>query len=114
MKKLNILLFTCAVVAIAQVPTDSILVSESTKTVVETETKEWRTIVFTAGDNGDVSVRAVYERVKRVDGKLASAEQLREVTIPWSQATNIAPALVLVREQFKLAMSTILTNGIAE
>jgi len=53
---------------------------------------------------------AVYESVVRVDGQLKSRHLLREASIPWSQATNIAPALVLVREQFRAAMPTILTN----
>jgi hypothetical protein len=98
--------------AATEVPQDAILVSSATKTIVETETKEWRTIQFTADPaSGEIAVMAVYESVVRVDGQLKSRQLLREASIPWSQATNIAPALVLVREQFKAAMPTILTNA---
>jgi hypothetical protein len=97
--------------AAAEVPQDAILISSTTKTIVETETKEWRTIQFTADPiSGEISVMVVYESVVRVDGHLKSRQLLREASVPWSQATNISPALVLVREQFKAAMPTILTN----
>jgi hypothetical protein len=94
------------------IPQDAIVVSSEIKTVIETTTREWRRIEFEASPaTGEVTVKASYEEVVRVGGEVKSARQIREAFIPWSQATNIAPALVLVREQFKAAMPLILTNS---
>jgi len=96
----------------ADVPPDAIVISSEEKTVQTTITQEWRSITFVANSQtGEINVRAVYELVARTDGVPTSATPIRDVEIPWAQATNIAPALVLVREQFRLAMSTILTNA---
>lgn len=109
MKKLVVAL--ACVASLAQVPDDAITVSSTTRTVTEVKTKEWRRIQFNADPaTGEVSVSALYEEVIRVDGKPVGFTEIRSVNLPWSQATNIAPALVLVREQFKAAMPTILTN----
>ena len=109
MKKL-ILALAC-LACVGQVPEDAITVSSTTRTVTEIKTKEWRRIQFNANpETGDISVTALYEEVLRVDGKPVGFTEIRTVSIPWSQATNIAPALVQVREQFKAAMPTILTN----
>lgn len=59
---------------------------------------------------GEIRVVAAYESVTRVDGVPKERIPIREVSIPWANATNIAPALAIVREQFKAAMPTILTN----
>lgn len=111
MKKTTLVSF-CLVAALALAQSaDSILVSSVEKTVTETVSKEWRMIRFDASrSTGEIAVTAVYEKVLRVDGEAKSYEVIREVTIPWSQATNISSALVLVRDQFGAAMSTILTN----
>lgn len=110
MKKIIGSLLICAA-SVAQVPTDAIVVSTETKSIIQTTTKEWRKIEFEANrETGDIQVRAVYEEVVRVDGNVKSASVIREAFLPWNQATNIAPALVLVREQFKAAMPLILTN----
>ena len=109
MKKL-VLVLVCSV-CVGQVPDDAITVSSTIRTVTEVKTREWRRIQFNADPaTGDVSVSAIYEEVLRVDGKPVGFTEIRTVSIPWSQATNIAPALVLVREQFKAAMPLILTN----
>jgi hypothetical protein len=106
-----IVFFAASLFASIEVPQDAMVVSTETKTVVETTTREWRRIEFEASPaTGDVTVKASYEEVVRVGGQVKSARQIREAFIPWSQATNIAPALVLVREQFKSAMPMILTN----
>lgn len=107
-----LILFALAVACVAQVPDDAITVSSTIRTVTEVKTREWRRIQFNADPaTGDISVSALYEEVLRVDGKPVGFTEIRTVSIPWSQATNIAPALVLVREQFKAAMPTILTNS---
>jgi len=94
---------------IAEIPLDAIVVSTTTKTVVETETKEWRTIQFIANqDTGEVAVAAVYEAVVRVDGQLKSRRIIRESLITWAQAIQIAPSLVHVRAEMNAAMPVIL------
>ena len=91
--------------------TDGIVVSSSVKTVSVEVKDEWRTILFVSEPKtGEISVNATYERVTREGGEVKSRNIIREVSIPWNEATNIASALVLVREQFKAAMPTILTN----
>ena len=93
------------------VPRDAIIVSTTTKTVVETETKEWRTIQFIANqETGEVAVAAVYESVIRVDGQLKSRNVIRESLITWEQAIQIAPSLVQVRAELNAAMPVILGN----
>lgn len=110
-QKLTAAILLFGAIALAQ-NTDSVVVSTQTKTVTETESIEWRTISFLSDQfSGSINVRAVYERVTRSDGVPVKSSVVRDVEIPWSQATNIAPALVLVREQFKAAMPTILTNA---
>ena len=100
---------------IAEIPLDAIVVSTTTKTVVETETKEWRTIQFIANqDTGDVAVAAVYEAVVRVDGQLKSRRVIRESLITWAQAIQIAPSLVQVRAELNAAMPVILGSVVAE
>jgi predicted metal-dependent RNase len=107
----NFLIIAALTLSAAEVPTDAIVVSTTTKTVVETVTKEWRIITFVADpDTGEVDVTAVYESVVRVDGKPGKREMIREKKLPWSAAIQIAPALVQVREQLTAAMPTILTN----
>ena len=109
MKKL-VFAFAC-LVCVGQVPDDAITISSTTRTVTELKTREWRRIQFNADPaTGDVTVSAAYEEVLRVDGKPVGFTEIRSVSIPWTQATNIAPALALVREQFRAAMPTILTN----
>jgi hypothetical protein len=94
---------------IAEIPLDAIVVSTTTKTVVETETREWRTIQFIANqDTGDVAVAAMYESVVRVDGQLKSRKVIRESLITWEQAIQIAPSLVQVRAELNAAMPLIL------
>jgi hypothetical protein len=94
---------------IIEIPLDAIVVSTTTKTVVETETKEWRTIQFIANqDTGEVAVAAVYEAVVRVDGQLKSRRVIRESLITWAQAIQIAPSLVQVRTEMNAAMPVIL------
>ena len=96
---------------IAEIPLDAIVVSTTTKTVVETETREWRTIQFIANqDTGEVAVAAVYESVVRVDGHLKSRNVIRESLITWEQAIQIAPSLVQVRAELNAAMPAILGN----
>lgn len=109
---LSLAAFSAIAVCIGQsIPSDALVVSSETKSVVETKTKEWRRIEFEASrSTGEIQVRAVYEEVVRVDGEVKEASVIREAFIPWNQATNIAPALVQVREQFKAAMPIILTN----
>lgn len=108
----RIILFLASIVAVAQVPDDAITVSSTTRTVTEVKTREWRRIQFNADPStGEISVSALYEEVIRVDGKPIGFTEIRTVTIPWTQATNIAPSLVQVREQFKVAMPLILTNS---
>lgn len=108
--KRTILLFA-TIVALAQVPDDAITVSTSTRTVVEVKTQEWRRFTFDADPStGDITVSAMYEEVLRVDGKPTSFKEIRSVRMPWAQATNVSPSLVLVREELKAAMPTILTN----
>ncbi len=110
MKKTIIALVSVA--ALAQVPDDAITVSTSTRTVTEVKTKEWRRFVFDADPaSGEITVSAMYEEVIRVDGKPTTFKELRSVRLPWAQATNISPSLVLVREELKSAMPTILTNA---
>ena len=94
---------------IAEIPLDAIVVSTATKTVVETETREWRTIQFIANqDTGNVMVAAVYEAVVRIDGQLKSRRIIRESLITWEQAIQIAPSLVQVRAEMNAAMPVIL------
>jgi hypothetical protein len=97
---------------IAEIPLDAIVVSTTTKTVVETETREWRTIQFIANqDNGEVAVAAVYESVVRVDGQLKSRNVIRESLITWEHAVQIAPSLVQVRAELNAAMPVILGSA---
>jgi hypothetical protein len=99
---------------IAETPSDAIVVSTTTKTVVETETKEWRTIQFIANqDTGNVMVAAVYEAVVRIDGQLKSRQVIRESLITWEQAIQIAPSLVQVRAELNAAMPVILGSAAA-
>ena len=96
---------------IAEIPLDAIVVSTTTKTVVETETRERRTIQFIANqDTGEVAVADVYESVVRVDGHLKSRNVIRESLITWEQAIQIAPSLVQVRAELNAAMPAILGN----
>jgi hypothetical protein len=110
-KIIGLLVVAAASLALLAQNQDALLISTAQRTVTETESYEWRTITFYADPvTGAVNVRAVYEKVNRTDGVPSKSEVVRDVQIPWSQATNIAPALVLVREQFRTAMPTILTN----
>lgn len=113
MKKILTLL-SMAVFCTAETPSDAIVVSETKHTVTFTEvkTQEWRQYRFVADPNtGDIALHATYEEVVRTDGKLTSAVEIRSVTVPWHDVTNIAPALILVREQLRIALPTILTNS---
>jgi hypothetical protein len=95
------------------VPRDAIIVSTTTKTVVETETKEWRTIQFIANqETGDVAVAALYEAVVRVDGALKSRRTLKEALVPWEEAVQIAPSLVNVRAELNAAMPALLADAV--
>lgn len=108
----RIVLLLASVVGLAQVPDDAITVSTTTRTVVEIKTREWRRFVFDADPaTGEITVSSMYEEVVRVDGKPTSFKELRSVRLPWAQATNISPSLVLVREELRAAMPTILTNA---
>lgn len=111
MKKSLLAALALAMFAASLLSSDQVVVSSTTKVVEVEVTKEWRTITFTLDpDTHEVSVRAYYERVVREDGVVKKRDGIRETTLQWAAATNIAPALIAVREQFNAALPTVLAD----
>ena len=94
---------------------DGLLVSSSSDTVTKTVTDEWRNASFNANPNtGDITVMLTYERVVRAitsdSTNVISLTELKTAAVPWATATNIAPALAMVRAQLQAALPTLLAN----